>query len=118
VVGWLYEGADSRIPTTARDLLSSGEARISPIVELELTYLYEVGRVSEPAAAPLEALQRSIGLTVSDVSTAGLVDAAAGLSWTRDPFDRLIAAHATVADVPLITADRTILVNLRQAVWN
>lgn len=118
MVGWLYEGADSRIPATARDLLSSEEPRISPIVELELTYLYEVRRVTEPPAAPLAALRRSIGLAVSDVSLATLVDAAGGLTWTRDPFDRLIAAHAIIAGVPLLTADRTILENLPQAVWD
>lgn len=101
-----------------KGLLGSEEARFSPVVELELTYLYEVRRVSEPAAAPLAALRRSIGMTVSDVSLAALVDAAVPLSWTRDPFDRLIAAHAILADVPLITADRTILENLPQAVWD
>jgi hypothetical protein len=53
VVGWLYEGADSRIPIAAQELLNAEEARISPIVELGLTHLYEIGRVSEPAAAPL-----------------------------------------------------------------
>jgi PIN domain nuclease of toxin-antitoxin system len=118
VVGWLYEGADDRIAAAARKLLDSEEARISPVVELELTYLFEVGRVSEPAAAPLAALGRSIGLAVSDVSVATLVAAAAPLSWTRDPFDRLIAAHAIVADAPLITADRSILERLPQAVWD
>lgn len=118
MVGWLYEGADSRIPAAARTLLDSQEARISPIVELELTYLFEVGRVSEPAAAPLAALRRSIGLTVADVSMATLVAAASPLSWTRDPFDRLIAAHAIVADAPLVTADRTLLEHLPQAAWD
>ncbi len=101
-----------------KSLLDSEQARFSPIVELELTYLYEVRRVSEPAAAPLAALRRSIGMTVSDVPLAALVDAAVPLSWTRDPFDRLIAAHAIVAGAPLVTADRTILENLPQAVWD
>ncbi|MBW8060344.1 MAG: type II toxin-antitoxin system VapC family toxin [Solirubrobacterales bacterium] len=41
-----------------------------------------------------------------------------GLSWTHDPFDRLIAAHAIVADAPLITADRTILAHLPLAIWD
>lgn len=91
---------------------------VSPIVELELTYLHEVGRVTEPAATPLAALKRSIGLAVADVSTASLLDAATSLSWTRDPFDRLIAAHAIVAGATLLTADRTILENLPQAVWD
>lgn len=90
---------------------------MSPIVELELTYLHEIGRVSEPASAPLAALRRSIGLEVADASLAELVQAAMALSWTRDPFDRLIAAHAVLANAPLITADTTILDNLPLATW-
>jgi PIN domain nuclease of toxin-antitoxin system len=117
-VGWLYEGADRRIPGAVRELIESEEPFVSPIVELELTYLHEVGRVTEPAAAPLGALRRTIGLQIADVSTAALVQAATELTWTRDPFDRLIAAQAVVADAPLITADRTILANLPQATWD
>lgn len=90
---------------------------VSPIVELELTYLYEIGRVSEPASAPLSALRRAFGLEVVDTSLAELVQAAASLTWTRDPFDRLISAHAIVADAPLITADETIRANLPLATW-
>jgi PIN domain nuclease of toxin-antitoxin system len=91
---------------------------VSPIVELELTYLYEIGRVSEPASAPLSALRRAFGLQVVDTSLTELVQAAAGLSWTRDPFDRLISAHAIVANAPLITADETIRANLPLATWD
>lgn len=101
-----------------RDLLDTDDPCTSPIVELELTYLHEVGRVSEPATAPLDALRRSIGLRVSDVSLAALTATATELSWTRDPFDRMIAAHAIVADAPLITADRTILEPLPLALWD
>jgi PIN domain nuclease of toxin-antitoxin system len=57
-------------------------------------------------------------LEVLDTSLADLVRAAAPLSWTRDPFDRLIAAHAIVADAPLVTADQTILENLPLATWS
>lgn len=117
MVGWLYEGADKRIPSVVRHLIESEEPFVSPIVELELTYLYEVQRVTEPAAAPLRALRKSIGLQMADVSLAALTHAAAELSWTRDPFDRMIAAQAIVADAPLITADRTILEHLPLAVW-
>jgi PIN domain nuclease of toxin-antitoxin system len=66
----------------------------------------------------LERLRRDTGLEVDDVSADELVQAAAGLSWTRDPFDRLIAAHAVVTEAPLLTADRTILEHLPQAIWN
>ncbi len=100
-----------------RKLIESEQPLISPIVELELTYLYEVGRVTEPAAVPLSALRKTIGLQAADVSLAALVQTAAGLTWTRDPFDRMIAAQAIVADSALITADRIILDNLPLATW-
>jgi PIN domain nuclease of toxin-antitoxin system len=76
-----------------------------------------VKRVSEPAAVPLAALRRAIGLEIADASVAELARAAVDLSWTRDPFDRLISAHAIVADAPLVTADETILDHLPQAIW-
>lgn len=100
-----------------RELLESEQPFVSPIVELELTYLHEIGRVTEPAVAPLAALRKSIGLTVADVPTAALVRVATELSWTRDPFDRLIAAQAIALDAPLLTADQTILANLPLATW-
>jgi PIN domain nuclease of toxin-antitoxin system len=74
--------------------------------------------VTEPATAPLAALRRTIGLEIADAALSEVVQAAAGLTWTRDPFDRLIAAHAIVANAPLLTADRTILENLPQATWD
>ena len=118
MVGWLYEGATQRISRGARALLTEAPLRISPMVELELSFLHQVGRVTEPASAPLNALRRGIGLEVVDASFAELATAAIDLSWTRDPFDRLIAAHAIVAGVPLVTADRTILENLPLATWD
>ncbi len=116
-MSWLYEGADRRIPAAVRRLIESNEPFVSPIVELELTYLHEVGRVTEPAAAPLTALRRTIGLQVADESLAAMAQAATNLTWTRDPFDRMIAAQAVVADAPLVTADGTILDNLSLATW-
>lgn len=88
------------------------------MVELELAYLHEVGKVTEPASAPLLALRESIGLEVLDVPFAKLVSVATDLTWTRDPFDRLIAAHAIVANAPLLTADQTLLDNLPLATWD
>ena len=117
MVGWLYEGIEHRLPARARALIESEPPAISPLVELELAYLYEVRRVTEPASVPLAALRQAIGLTVKDVSLAELAHAAAGLTWTRDPFDRLIAAQAIVANAPLVTADRKILANLPLATW-
>ncbi len=85
---------------------------------LELTYLHEVGKARDSAPMMLTALRQSIGLEVADTSFADLIDRAVDLSWTRDPFDRLIAAHAIVADAPLVTADETIRKHLPLATWD
>lgn len=37
-----------------------------------------------------------------------LVRHALPLDWTRDPFDRLLAAHSTARRLPLCTLDRTL----------
>jgi PIN domain nuclease of toxin-antitoxin system len=107
-----------RLPRAAQALIDEREPRISPIAVLELGYLHEVRRARDPLTTMLDALRREIRLEIADTSLAELVQAAVGLTWTRDPFDRLIAAHAIVADAPLLTADRTILDNLPQATWD
>ena len=107
-----------RLPTAARALIGEHDPHISPIATLELGYLHEIGRARDPLATMLAALRRDIRLEIADTSVAELVQAATDLSWTRDPFDRLIAAHAIVTGAPLLTADRTILDNLPQATWN
>ncbi len=66
----------------------------------------------------LTALSREVGLEVLDTSLLELVNAASGLTWTRDPFDRLIAAHAIVEGAQLITADQEIRENLPLATWD
>jgi PIN domain nuclease of toxin-antitoxin system len=66
----------------------------------------------------LAALGQEIGMEVTDASAAELGQAAMDLSWTRDPFDRLISAHAIVANAPLVTADETIREHLHLAVWD
>ncbi len=66
----------------------------------------------------LAALRQDIGMEVIDGSIAELGQAATELSWTRDPFDRLISAHAVVTNAPLVTADETIREHLPLAVWD
>ena len=84
---------------------------------LELQYLFEVGRSSEPAAEVVEALRDEIGLQVCDQPFARVVQAALAQSWTRDPFDRLIVGQAALGEAPLLTKDRTIHDRYPGAVW-
>jgi PIN domain nuclease of toxin-antitoxin system len=41
-----------------------------------------------------------------------------GHRWTRDPFDRIIVAHADVVSAPLLTKDQAIRRNYRRAFWD
>jgi PIN domain nuclease of toxin-antitoxin system len=106
-----------RLPPLAQESIGEREPRLSPVAALELRYLHEIGRARDPVATMLAALRRDIGLEIVDASIADLADAAMDLSWARDPFDRLIAAHAIVADAPLVTGDETIRKNLSLALW-
>lgn len=115
---WLYAGLSERLPESVRALIGGRQLRVSPLVALELAYMHEIGRARDPAPLMLAALRQSIGLEVSDASLAELAQAAISLTWTRDPFDRMIAAQAIVTDTRLVTADRIILANLPLATWD
>ena len=117
IVMWLHRGDLYNIPSSVQDLLQHEHLAISPMVELELAYLHETGRLRDQPEKLIAHLSDSIGLAVDDLSLARVVHEARSLSWTRDPFDRLIVAHAAAAQVPLVTADRVILDNFQAAVW-
>ncbi len=84
---------------------------------LELTYLKEIGRLTVDAATIVEALTDELGLGIDGSSFHDVVTTAHRLYWTRDPFDRLIAAQALTAGATLLSADRSMLDNVDVAVW-
>ena len=90
---------------------------MSPIVELELQLLHEIGRILKGLDAILHALAREIGLRVTTTEYRSVVTAARAMEWTRDPFDRLIVADATLAAAKLVTKDRLIRKHCPAAVW-
>jgi PIN domain nuclease of toxin-antitoxin system len=116
VVVWLYAGLMERFPPSVRERLE-GPLAVSPVVELELQYLFEVGRTTVAAEEVISDLRSRIGIETADASLIAVVDVARELSWTRDPFDRLISAQAINDDVPLLTADETLLEHLDFAIW-
>lgn len=118
VVVWLYTGDHVRIPRSARELISAEEIRISPMVVLELALLHEIGRLSSTPDDALAYLAQRIGLTICDLPFSSVVQAAASLGWTRDPFDRLIVAQAAVRGSPLITIDRRIRASYPHTIWD
>lgn len=117
VVVWLYTGQVEELSSSARTTIEQHQLAISPMVQLELEYLHEVGRLTVGGSDVVADLSRRIGLQVSDVPLEALVHAAAALSWTRDPFDRLIVADALVVGSGLVTKDRTIHDRTTVALW-
>jgi PIN domain nuclease of toxin-antitoxin system len=117
IVAWLHDGLVERLSPDARAAIEEGLLLISSIVELELTYLHEIGRFRPTAAKALGVLARDIGLQRSEIPLRDSVREAIKLSWTRDPFDRLIVGEALAAGAALLTRDELILANCRAALW-
>lgn len=89
------------------------------MVRLELTYLHETGRLRHPAEAVLGELRRASGAAEDLTPFGDVVSEAQTMTWTRDPFDRVIAAQAVAARCLLATADRTIRRALPQhTIWD
>ena len=106
---WLAMGDLSRLSQSGRAALESASSLLcSPMARLELAYLEEVGRIAN-AAGILPHLADALGLALATSPWAHVVERATSLRFTRDPFDRLIAAHADVDNAGLLTADRVML---------
>ncbi|MCC6226853.1 MAG: PIN domain-containing protein [Microthrixaceae bacterium] len=117
VVVWLFTGERSRLSARAAELIEGHQLVISPMVQLELTFLHEIGRLRVGGAEIVDDLEWRIGLRASTVTTSAVVAAAAPLEWTRDPFDRFIAGDALASASVLLSADRTMRDNLPLATW-
>jgi PIN domain nuclease of toxin-antitoxin system len=118
ILVWLYQDGAARLtPLAARSIESAEQLLISPMVELELSYLYEISRINCPALAILEYLRREIGLETCKQPFAAVIGAALSLDWTRDPFDRIIVAQAAHREASLLTADQNIRRHYSAVVW-
>ena len=117
VVAWLYAGEVARIPKAVKRKLDSNDLGISPIVMLELEYLREIDRITDGAESICADLRRRIGLETLDDSFAEIIVKSLEQAWTRDPFDRVISAHASMYGYELATKDTSMLRNCACAFW-
>lgn len=116
-VVWLA-GAPEQLSERARAAINAAdELFVSPMVRLELTYLCESGRLAQPAEVVLDHLGGVLPLRECSRLFSAVVGAARNLAWTRDPFDRLITAQASLGDDTLLTRDATILAHYAHATW-
>jgi PIN domain nuclease of toxin-antitoxin system len=84
---------------------------VSPVTLLEIQYLAEIGRVEVQNPQFTDALAGDPRFVIDEIPLVPLIRRAIELTWTRDPFDRLIAAHSSVRRLPLCTTDRVVRQN-------
>lgn len=118
VAAWLYAGRVDLLPLRAKEAIEgSTSLLISPMVGLELQYLFETGRTSHTARVVLDTLKQAIGLNSCDLAFQRVAEMALDQRWTRDPFDRLIVSQALARGAPLVTKDALIHAHFPQAIW-
>ena len=85
---------------------------VSPATQLELHFLLETGRI-RLRSGTVRALLDDRRWAIDEPPALEWFGRAAEESWTRDPFDRLIVAHARLRGWPLATGDLAVLGQLR-----
>ena len=81
---------------------------VSPVSFLEIQFLAEIGRLSVRNPEFTSAVVDDPRFSVDDIALVALVRHGLELGWTRDPFDRLLAAHSLARRVPLCSLDRRV----------
>ena len=104
---WLDQGHRRSAPLAR----SGATLYVSPVMLLELQVLQEAGRVRLPKGDP-QALVAGHGWIVDEPPAGAWFRAALEFGWTRDMFDRLVAAHARLRGWRLATADAVLLAAL------
>ena len=105
---WMLTGHGRSAP------LSRTGARlfVSPVSLLELSFLREVGKLKIQRDSSLMEVVEDDRWQLDNPSSEALFRAALPLSWTRDPFDRLLVAHASHRRWRFATGDSHILETL------
>jgi PIN domain nuclease of toxin-antitoxin system len=101
---WLVKGH-----RRARPLVALPRLYLSPVTLLELQFLAEVGRVRFADRFSPALLATDDRWQVDEPPAGRWFTNACDISWTRDPFDRLLAAHARLRGWKLATADDVLL---------
>lgn len=114
---FLWEGRAEVFGPGSRELLERATLHVSPLVRLELGFLKEVGKLKVDPDHLLGSLAADLGVTMTSDPLEVLIPHAMPLSWTRDPFDRLLVATALLHQAPLVTRDTRIHENFAGAVW-
>lgn len=102
----LYEGRTAGLGAAAKRAIDRSPVSISPAVLLEIELLHEIRRLRVGAGPISQHLGDRLGIRVAGDRFADVAAEALALGFTRDPFDRLIVAHAALAGASLVTQDQ------------
>ncbi len=114
---WMAAGDARRRLKPIDAMLRKGPLYLSPLAILELQFLFELGRLGTRVEEVVGVLFEDHGVEEAPGDLREIGRQAQGLTWTRDPFDRLIVAHAIAHGSVLLTADETILAHCPRARW-
>ena len=114
---WLYAGSLDAISKPALQAIEENDLYVSPMALLELQYLSERKKLREPPVKVIEALYKEINLKVCTKDFHNIIQESLRMNWTRDPFDRIIVAHAALNNNMLLTKDDTIRAHYKKAIW-
>lgn len=105
---WLHHGHRRARSLDAR----AARLYLSPATLLEVQFLVEAGRLRLRAGTRAADLADDDRWVLDDPSAVAWFDEALAIGWTRDPFDRLLVAHARLRGWRLATADAELLERL------
>lgn len=105
IVVALYDGRTAGLSNKTLRAIDRQSTCMSPAVLLELELLHEIGRVRIGAAAIAQEMATQLSIPVAGERFHDVVARALALGFTRDPFDRLIVAHAALLEATLVTQD-------------
>jgi PIN domain nuclease of toxin-antitoxin system len=115
---YLHDGLIEKFTQAAKREIEASDLLISPLVLLELEYLYKRKKVGIPPREIYHTIHVDFGVRMCGLPFAKVVDAAIDVVWTSDPFDRMIVAQAKAnRDSPLITKDELIREKYPRSVW-
>ena len=87
------------------------------MVILELEYLFEIKRLNINANTLFDTLQEEIDLQACPFNFLQVITSALEQNWTRDPFDRIIVAQASINKSVLVSKDEMIHKHYDKVFW-
>ena len=118
VLIWLYLGDLDLFSEKAKKTLEKEDLLISPIVSLELQYLLEIKRILVGPEKIIKTLSGELGIKECEQNFKKIISKSIRINWTRDPFDRIIVSQASIKNTKLLTKDKSIISNYKNAFWS